>query len=245
MHARPRTVTVAALLALGLGASASSAADYVPKTPTTEVFLTCGSPSKEYVVGTFVNDDEGTPTWDSKKPASVTTGAGCGKADEAFFGGTRPETPYQFTFRGTYTGNLDTLTVTLHTADLGPSRLTSAPVGLSVRATVDGLSLFGSQENESTTGDIVTSPADRPVTVKPVATGATGGVRALSFSITGLDLLLPADNTEHEILLDVGDTTLDNHAWMWGAAEAPSGVVFTPKALAAAKLKANKRATRK
>jgi hypothetical protein len=251
MRARHRLGLGAAGLSLLVGATGAFAVEtdpeeWVPNTPTTPVYLTCGEPSKEYVVGALVNDDEGVPTWSEDEPASVTTGAGCGKVDEPLFNGTRPRSPYQFTFAGLYTGNLDTLNVTLYTTDAGMSRLTDGAMKLAVRATVDGMSLFGVTENTGTTGTVVFSPAEGKVTATPVATGDTGAVRAVTFSITGIDLLLPDDDTTHYVQLDVrDDANLDNHVWMWGAAEAPSGLVFTPEQLSPAQMKAQRRTSRK
>ena len=231
MRARTRRAGLAvAGLALGLTATATHATTFVPNTPLTQVFLACDGPSKEYVVGSFVNGDAGTPTWTTTAPASVTTGAGCGKADEPVFNGTRPRTPFQLTFEGSYTGNLDVLTVDLYTADYGPARANGA-LTLAVRATVDDKSLFGVANNTSSTGVVVPSPGESKVTVTPVATGSTGQVRKLTFSITGIDLMLQGDDRNHTILLDVRDTTPtapNGHTWLWGAAEAPSGLVFTP-----------------
>ncbi len=241
---------------LTLGATTALAEEtFTPVLTTGKVFLQCSEPSKEYVVGTFVNADEGVPTWSDKAPASVTTGAGCGKLDEPLFSGTRQETPYTFAFKGKVNGNLDELTITLHTADFGTGRVPGATEKLAVRATVGGLSLFGSTELTSVAGDVVFSPKERLVEVKPVATGSTGAVRALTFTITGIDFLTEADllkKSGHEIIVDVRDGTPNGargtsnaHAWLWGAAEAPSGVVFTPETPSTSVLTADLRSTRK
>jgi hypothetical protein len=205
--------------------------------------------------GTFVNEDAGVPTWSEQAPASVTTGAGCGKLDEPVFSGTSQETPYTFAFKGVVKGNLDELTVTLHTADLGTGRLPGAKEALAVRASVGGRSLFGFTELTSVAGDVVASPKERLVEVTPVATGSTGQVRALTFTITGIDFLTAADlakKSGHEIIIDVRDGTPNGvrgasnaHAWLWGAAEAPSGLVFTPEEASASLLEADERSTRK
>lgn len=240
---------------LTLGATTALAQDaFVPQLTAGEVFLQCSGPSKEYVVGTFVNEDEGVPTWSEAKPAPAATGAGCGKLDEPLFSGTRQETPYTFAFKGTVKGNLDALTVTLHTADLGAGRLPSAKQTLAVRATVGGTSLFGTTTLTSVAGDVVASPKERLVDVTPVSTGSTGQVRALTFTITGIDLLTPADlasKSGHAIVIDVRDGTPNGvrgssnaHAWLWGAAEAPSGLVFSPAEPSASVLQADPRSTR-
>lgn len=106
-----------------------------------------------------------------------------------------------YSFEGLDDGNLDVLTVTLHTAG---------------------------------TGDVYFIPAAARVTVPPQSTGATGGVRSLTFSITGIDLMLEGDDRMHTVFFEV-----------WGAAEAPSGVVFTPEEPAGATIAALGRASRK
>ena len=241
---RSRTGLALAGAALVLGASVASAQEFTPQLASGQKYLLCGSPSKEYVVGTFVNDDAGIPTWGDAAPASVTTGAGCGKLDDPAFSGTSQETPYTMAFKGTVKGNLDALQVTLHSADLGPGRAPGAPVKLAVRATVGGKSLFGFTENTSVAGDVVASPKDAIVELTPKATGATGGVRAYTLTITGIDYLTEADllrKSGHEVVIDVRDhapvetpagarRSQNAHAWLWGASEAPSSVVLSPAA---------------
>ena len=249
---RSRAGLALASAALLLGATSATANDgFVPAPVTGQVFLQCADDT--------VKVDTGTAAWGPEAPASVTTGAGCGKPDDPFLNGTIQETPYSMALGGTVKGNLDSLTVTLHTADLGPSRAPSAPVTLEVRATVGGTSLFGFTENANVQGELMASPKERLVTVTPVATGATGGVRAVTFTITGIDFLTEQDAAKrggHPILIDVAEATpvttpaaslaVSNYnAWMWGAAEAPSNVVFSPESPAAAVLVADARSTRK
>lgn len=257
MTVRSRLGLGAAAAGLLVGATGAWATEDAPTEPapfepvltTTQAWLQCdGGPSKEYATNGFVGD--GVPTWGPAEPASVTTGAGCGKADEPFFGGTRPGTPYQFTFEGPISGNVDTVTVTLHTTDLGPSRTDDAPLTFDMRAVLDGQSLFGVTQNTSTTGTVVSSPADTTFTVTPKSTGATGAVREFSFTLTNLGLLLEGDSTvEHQLQIDIADSSsdlqFDNHAWMWGASEAPSNVVANPEAPAATLVKAQDRDRRK
>lgn len=241
---RRRPAALAAVLALALAVPTAHAVEgdepaaFVPNTPTTQFFMTCGSPSKEYTVGRLVNDDAGTSNWAAEPPASVTTGAGCGKVDDPALNGANGEALYDYTIRGTYTGNLDTLTLTVHTADLGPSRA-GEPMNLRVRASVDGKGLFGGEEVRAAgTDEAYFLPKQAAVTVEPVATGATGGVRAVTFTITGIDLMDEADDKRHTVFFGIASALpgpqADMHAWMWGAAEAPSNVVFTPEAPAEA-----------
>lgn len=237
---------------LMLGATSAVAEDgFVPVPVTGQMFLQCTDDA--------IKVDTATATWGPEAPASVTTGAGCGKPDDPIFTGTVQESPYTMALKGTVKGNLDSLTVTLHSADFGPGRAPGAPVTLDVRATVGGKSLFGFTENESVSGVVTAAPLERQVTVTPTATGATGGVRAYTFTITGIDFLTQEDLDKrggHSILIDVADATpvtiptgslgaSNANAWMWGAAEAPSSVVFSPEAPAEAVLVADERSTRK
>lgn len=251
---RRRPALLAAALALGLAVPTAYAVEeeppFVPNTPTSKVFMTCGTPSKEYTAGRLINDDKGTSGWAPAAPASVTTGAGCGKVDDPALNGANGEALYDYTIRGEYIGNLDTLTVTLHTADVGPSRATAADMNLRVRASVDEKGLFGSQlVTAAGTGDEYFLPTPAAVKVKPVATGATGGVRSVTFTITGIDLMQQTDNKRHTIFFQVASalpgTGSDVHAWMWGASEAPSSVVFTPASPAAATVASIPRTDRK
>lgn len=253
---RSRTGLALAGALLTVGATTALAeGEFVPALTAGQVYLQCSEPSKEYVVGTFVNDDAGVPTWSEPAPASVTTGAGCGKLDEPLFSGTSQETPYTFAFKGKVKGNIDEITITLHTADLGAGRVPGATETLAVRASVGGKSLFGTTELTSVAGDVVFSPKERLVEVTPVATGSTGQVRALTFTITNIDFLAEADLARasgHEIIIDVRDGTPNGvrgtsnaHAWLWGAAEAPSGVVFTPETPSTSLMTADERSTRK
>lgn len=233
---------------LTLGATTALAEDaFVPVLTSGKVFLTCPEPNTKVQTGTA--------GWSEAAPASVTTGAGCGKPDDMFFSGTTQETQYTYALKGNVKGNLDELTVTLHTADVGVARAPGAVHELAVRATVGGRSLFGVTELINVLGDPFVSPAERLVKVTPVATGSTGQVRSLTFTITGIDFLTEADlarKSGHEIIIDIRDGTpngvrgsSNSHAWLWGAAEAPSGVVFTPTEPAAAVLVADARDSRK
>ena len=248
---RSRAALALAGAALTLGATTAFAEDpFVPVPTTGQVYLQCPTSTKA---------ETGTATWSTAAPASVTTGAGCGKPDDFLFSGTVQESAYTMGLKGFVKGNVDALTVTLHSADLGSSRAPGAPVDLAVRATVGGKSLFGFTENTSVAGDVVASPMERIVRVVPTGTGATGGVRALTFTITGIDFLTAVDAAKksgHEIIIDVADATpletpavglavSNANAWVWGAAEAPSSVVFSPEAPAAAVMQADPRSTRK
>lgn len=234
-------VAMAAIVALAVPAGAQEV--FVPNTPLTQTYLECGAQTPEYFVNAALYSV--TPTWSETQPASVTTGAGCGMFDDSQFSGTVPDTMYDLNFGGTYTGNLNTLTVNLHDMGIGPAR-TGEAITLEVRATIDGMSLFGVEENEAVDGTISSSPAKRTITVTPAA-AASGVLSKYSFSIRDIDLLLESDDTEHDVQFTIGSywENANIHEWVWGNSEAPTGVTFTPEALEANVIKADKRAGRK
>lgn len=243
MHRHLSRVIVAMAAIVALAVPAGAQEEFVPNTPLTQTYLECGGTTPEYLVNFALYEEM--PTWSETKPASVTTGAGCGMLDDSQFSGTVPDTPYDLNFGGTYTGNLDELTVDLHDMGVGPAR-TGEPITLEVRATIDGMSLFGVEENESIDGTISASPAKRTVTVTPTA-AASGVLSKYSFSIKGINLLLPTDDTEHDVQFTIGSywENANTNEWVWGNSEAPTGVTFTPAALEANTLKADTRANRK
>lgn len=236
-----RLALLAPVLALGLLAPFAHA-DFAPTVSTQDLFLTCGGTTKEG----FSNELTGgaQPTWSTAKPASVTTGAGCGKLDDGVFSGAVFRTPFQLGFGGTYTGNLDAVTVTLHSVNATPGRATNAPAPLDLRMTVDGISMFGTGTATSASGAVNTLPATRRVVVTPKGAGSTGQVTQYQFTVTGLDLLLEKDTGEHTIEFDIAAPGLLAQSWLWGAAEAPTGVTVSPAAPAAAKVAADARAKR-
>lgn len=240
MSAR-RLALLAPVLALGL-LSPFAHADFTPVTSTQDLFLTCSGTTKENASNELAGGAQ--PTWAPTKPASVTTGAGCGKADDGFFSGAVFRTPFQLGFGGSYTGNLDAITVTLHSVNATPGRPTNAPASLDVRMTVDGISMFGTGTATSAAGAVNTIPAPRRVVVTPTGTGSTGQVTQYQFTVTGLDLLLEGDQGQHDIAFDIAAPGPVAQGWLWGAAEAPTGVTVSPAAPAKVVTVADKRTKR-
>lgn len=236
-----RLALLAPVLALGLLAPLAHA-DFTPVLEKKDLFLTCNGMTKE----NFSNElrGEAQPTWSAAAPASVTTGAGCGKVDDGVFSGAIFRTPFQLGFGGTYTGNADALTVTLHSVNATQGRPTNAPTRLDVRMTVDGISMFGTSTATSATGAVNVLPAAKQVTVTPTGTGSTGQVTQYQFTVTGLGLLLEKDAVAHEIAFDIAAPGLVAQGWLWGAAETPTGVTITPAAPAKTVVAADPRAKR-
>lgn len=236
-----RLALLTPVLTLGLLAPFAHA-DVTPVLEKKDLFLTCEGTTKEHFVNETAGDAQ--PTWSTKAPASVTTGAGCGKVDDGLLSGALFRTPYQLGFGGTYTGNVDAVTVSLYSAHVSSGRPTNAPVSLEVRMTVDGISMFGTEAVTNAAMAVNQVPAARPVTVTPTGAGSTGQVTRYDLTITGLDLLLEGDSGAHDIAFDIAAADLPAEGWLWGAAEAPSGVTITPAAPAKAVVKADPRAKR-
>lgn len=234
-----------ALLALGLAAVLSTPAlasgASGPTFAPSERWLSCDNqPTKLYQATwlTGLGDASTYVTWDASKPtSSVQSGAGCGGVDT----GSTTNPVYDVALRGTFTGNLREVTLTLN--QLLTHRVRSAATErLRVNGTLDGLPLFPPGAGAGT---------GRTVTVAPVAS-ATGASESLTFTITGLGTdsgsgvaYEQGDGVEEHVLelfvgLDgtsLGEKTLGG--WAWDTTETPSGLVFNPPARAAATVAAD------
>ena len=200
---------------------------YVPNTPLTNVYIQCGGETKEGTVNALTGSYY--PTWSEDKPTgSITGGEGCGQVDEGVFGGIRPQTPFEFSAVGYYTGNLDKLTFKMHNIYASRNRQSGGPSTVNVRVLVDGESLFGLASTTNAAGDVSTEPAPKKMTIKPVGTGATGAAALYDGTITGINLLLPTDNIEHEVVFNI-TTTEPMNVWAWGNTEAQSCLTFNPE----------------
>lgn len=199
---------------------------YVPNTPLTNVYFQCGGDTKEGTVNALNSQY---PTWSEDAPSgSITGGEGCGQVDDGQISGIRPQTPYEFTAVGYYTGNLDELTFKMHNIFVGQRRA-SGTTNVDISVVIDGESLFGLASTTNAAGTVSTEPAAKRVPIAPVGTGATGAAALYEGTITGIDMLLPADNIEHEVVFNI-TTTEPMNIWAWGNTEAPSGLTFNPEA---------------
>jgi hypothetical protein len=169
-----------------------------------------------------------------KPTASFTTGAGCGTPEIPLFGGTIQESFYDFNVAGFVEEKFNprSMTVTLHDIYVARSRQNSAPINLSVRVTIDGLSPTGTETLTNVSGDPFESP--RTVTIPVVPTkSATGVSESYTFTIANLDKVLPADffspgkGSERQVILTVGFNGLGEvHTLVWGASEIDSNISF-------------------
>ena len=195
---------------------------WVPNTPLTNVYFLCDGETKEGTVNAAANNQY--PSWSEDAPGSVTGGEGCGQVDDGFFGGIRPQTPFEFSAAGYYTGNLDTLTFSMYNIFVGQRRQAGAST-VDISVLVDGESLFGLASTTNAAGTVTTEPAPKRIQLTP--SGTTGAAALYEATIAGIDLLAEADNVEHEVVFNI-HTTEPMNIWTWGASETPSGLTFNP-----------------
>ncbi len=237
---RRRRIALSAGVVLAILTSLPALAESGPLDPQFKIeraYFHCGGPTKLGNVN-FLTDGS-IPGWDTTRPASsVGEGSGCGTADVRAPGQVvaPQENPTDGVWRGTFTGNLDQLTVHAHCICLGSSRANNvATVG--VRLKIDG---------EAITGD---GSASHNLTAVPQNLGVT---QLYEFSVIGIGMIEPntdedgdgvGDNpfgkVQHDITL-----TLEGHdavtnpfgIWAYDTTEVPSGLTFNPSSLAATRI---------
>jgi hypothetical protein len=240
MKAPVRVSLAVCLAALAAGPAAATHGGIHPTFRKEAVYFHCAGPTKVSNVNNAAADNAPAP-WDTNPPAqSVTEGAGCGAID---LGVVRDTGYVDAFFKGTFTGNIRDITVSLHHLLLGRAR--QAP-GYTVKVQwleIDGVPLI---EN-------------LPIPVTPVLS-STGASELVEFSITDIGSateIKDADGnvidvkttglatedgdgtTVHEVMLMIDtDPNETNSIWVWDTTEVPSGIVFNPDTLASARLKA-------
>lgn len=217
-----------------------------PTFRTEGVYFHCTGPTKVHAVNTALSPS--VVPWNTTAPSqSYTQGAGCGTVDTFFFH-PDPTTPYDASFRGTFSGNLRNLTVRLHNLVLGRVR-TGTVTQLGVRLQIDGQDYLplGTGRN----GSLV------DVTPVPSSTGAT---ELLEFSISDIGSAKEIKDGQGNVIdvqttgpvTEDGDGSLErevtlivtpfftpyNNAFVWDATEIASGMTFNPPTLAGTRVKA-------
>lgn len=226
---KPVLLTAGAFALAGLLGSAQAAA---PVLPTKEAFFACPSDGVKVINAAPITS--AAATWDDTKPtASVQSGAGCGFADPGPLNGTGMETIYDVPVKGTFTGNLDSLTIRFYDINVGPSRQ-SQMLTAALRVTIDGQSMFGN------TTAATPAPAAKPVTAKLVPT-STGAANLFEVTVTDLGFIeregTPQD-VEHAISIALGGSSDVVSGWVMDTTETPSSIVFNPTTPAAVTVKA-------
>ena len=208
-----RPVRLLLVLALVLAAAPAAAdhGDIHPTKRTERTYFKCLGSNKVQ----NVDMAQGTmPTWSTTAPTqSVQQGAGCGTADTGVTNANQ-ENAFDGVWKGTFTGNVDSITVEAHAIDSTPRATGSHPI-LAI-LTVDGEQLL---------------PQTRivPTTVR----SSTQASSKLTFSITGLPYLTEdGDGTAvRTFTLSLKSYADYPAAWVWDTTEVPSGITFNPATL--------------
>lgn len=223
-----RLTTIAITAALAVGAVAAEGETTAePVLETERVYAHCGDTQKAS------NVEGGTPfAMDTTAPAtSFTEGAGCGTAD-VVLSPAEDDTGELLELTGTYTGNLDSLTLELHMIDAGIVRLSqTSPVeppalpdpgpGLLFDEIYADLEVLVDGAAAGFVGE-ARLPAER---------SETGASVRLRMTLTDLDLLAEDEAGEHTVTVQIRTADYyngDSGAWVLDAAEVPTGIEFNP-----------------
>ena len=146
--------------------------------------------------------------WDTQAPAqSVSDGAGCGHVEYGLGGA-----QFDLVFEGTFTGNVDALTVHLHA--FATSDTPAFPAETIAKLSVDGVER------------LVTDGA-QPLAVTPENSGVT---ISAPFTVTGLGYGAEVgDGTRRRTFkLTISSPVRSSMAWVWDTTEVPAGITFNP-----------------
>lgn len=170
--------------------------------------------------------DDAPVAWDTRPPAAafVDSGAGCATADpnvattRVSAAGQRGDVPVDAVFEGTFTGNLDDLTVNLHDLSQRPG----TPVGGGVEDLEVSLLVDGEEVLDG-------------VAVAPTARAENSGVTyAVDFSIADLGIGTEEGNGTITRTLHLVVASGNGNVWAYDATEVAAGITFNPPTLAAA-----------
>jgi hypothetical protein len=252
-------VTVAATTAVALLATPVLAVGGMihPTFKMSEVYFHCPGPTKLQAANypaRLAGAGSEYANWNAAAPnGSLQTGAGCGTAEPGF----NSSSVYDAAFRGTFTGNLRSVTVRIHQALLGNVRPTAAET-LRIVGDIDGSPIFPVEGPPTNRGR---------VTLTPVR-GANGVVEFFEFTITNLgyaEEVRDADGNVIEVktggvATEDGDGTMEHQltlliglqgglapnasvakvgAWTWDSTDAPGGLTFNPPTSAQATVAAD------
>lgn len=214
-------LTCAAFALAGVAAPALAVDTIVPTFAAQKTYFHCAGTTKISNVGLV---EGAVPAWNTTAPAaSVQAGAGCGYATTGPLSGTGQKTIYDAAFEGTFTGNLDAMTVRLHDINVGPSRNTRTAT-VTARLTIDGHSLFG-----------MTGANSKPATLTnvPLVASSTGATSEIVFSLSKLGFKFEDGNgtEEHTVLLTVDVSSDVVNGIVMDTTETPSGIDFNPATL--------------
>jgi hypothetical protein len=231
MH-KVRVIAAAAFLVMAIGGQASAThtppgEPFVPEYMETETYLHCNGATK--VGNLHATADGNRVAFDNVKPtASYTTGAGCGTVD-TFLAGTANHNPiYDFPVRGSFTGNINNITIRYWAIDFCGSRALEE-FTVDLHLVIDGV-------------DVLTrTPATNAHA--PTVNSSTGISRLYEVTVTNVGFSSESDHTaEHEVELTVYPKFVDGSGcvvWVYDAAEIDSGLVFNDTTPSSIKISRN------
>lgn len=170
------------------------------------------------------------PSWDTNRPtASVTSGAGCGWVDNSAFRSTQAgNSAHDGAWKGTFTGNLTSLTVRAHSISVGPGRA-GEPQTFRVSLFVDGVSMFGlAADGRANRADVTLTPVPSSTQLSSL----------YEFTVTGLPFgtELGKGTTGREVILNLAAGSEPVMGWVYDTTEVDSGITFNPATFAATRV---------
>jgi hypothetical protein len=207
---RPLALAAAALLTAAAPVAASTAPE-PPTLRTEKVFFHCSGGANNKLQNAEVAQGR-TPGWDTKAPTtSFTAGGGCGHYDN-ILSSTAADRPTDASWKGTFTGNLDRLTLELHR--LLPAQGATLPNRITLDVQVDGVSEFSG-----------------PVNFTPT-TSSTGASQSAFVTLDKIGLAKEPGNgvKQREVRVYVASFNETQSAWVFDATEVPAGIEFNPAA---------------
>jgi hypothetical protein len=161
------------------------------------------------------------PGWGATEPASsLQAGGGCFQY-ENLVSQAGNSSPHDLTYRGTFTGNIESITIELHLAHASSFAASDQVFGSSI-LTVDGTALH-------TSAIIRWSTVNNP-----------NGTDKVTFTYTKIDKVLAPEDAdgvaEHEVQFTMLSANEEQIAWLWGASDAPASITFNPTTKAPTKI---------
>ena len=207
---RSVALVVTALLAAATPAVASTD-PAAPTLRTEKVFFHCSGGANNKLQNTEVAQGR-IPTWNTTAPTtSFTAGGGCGHYDN-ILSSSAATRPTDAQWAGTFTGNLDRLTLELHR--LLPTSGASLPNRITLEVLVDGVSEFTGPVNFTTTAS------------------SSGAWHSTFITLDKIGLAKePGDGTKaRTVQVNVASFNETQSAWVFDASEVPAGIEFNPAA---------------
>lgn len=229
-----KLIPVLATFAVIAGAAGPAGATHGGFHPTfleERVYYHCGGGTKlknvDYAQG-------GLSPWSTAPPAgSAEDGNGCGQLDPSALRNTMASGgSTDAAYGGTYTGNLQNMTIEMHLLGHSPANATTDTMTVTPWLVIDG-ETFLADTTMLTNVPMVSenSGATRKIEFSITNLGKVTEIKDPQGNVTGLTLTGLAKESasgEHEIQLNVRvrGVGAENALWVWDATEVPSGITF-------------------